>query len=105
METLGRSIFVVGLRIKNIVAFAGGRMDPFGLAHQSGVYDDWDYQHITSWNFLPFQLQHAGQAPAWVVQLVFTIWWAGLVGLVWTLWRLRGALAGSGPTRTGLYSD
>jgi hypothetical protein len=102
MDLLGRSAFVVGLRIKNIVEFARGKMDPFGLANRPGIYDEWDYQHITSWNFLPFQLQHAGQAPVWVVQIAFVLWGAALVGLVWTLWRLKKALARSGAIRTDL---
>jgi hypothetical protein len=97
MEMLGRSTFVVGLRFKNIVEFALGRNNPFGLA--GAVDDPWDYQHITSWNFLPFQLQHAGQAPAWVVQLTFALWGAAVVALIWTLWRLHRAVAG------GAYSD
>jgi hypothetical protein len=102
METLGRSTFVVGLRMKNIVEFARGGMDPFGLANRLQIEDPWAYEHITSWNFLPFQLQHAGQVPAWVVQLAFGLWWAGLAALIWTRLRLRRALAGSGLTRTDL---
>jgi hypothetical protein len=96
METLGRSIFVVGLRFKNIIEFARGRTDPFGLANRLPNEDLWAYEHITSWNFLPFQLQHAGQAPGWVVELAFALWCAALLGLVWTLWRLRGVLAAKG---------
>jgi hypothetical protein len=95
MDIVGRSAFVVGLRFKNIVRFALGRVDPFGLA--GAVDDAWDYEHITSWNFLPFQLQHAGQAPAWVVALAFVLWGAGVIGLTWTLWRLRWAVAGARP--------
>jgi hypothetical protein len=99
-EMLGRSTFVVGLRFKNIVEFALGRTDPFGLAGR--VDDAWDYQHITSWNFLPFQLHHAGQAPAWAVQLTFAMWGGAVVALIWTLWRLHRAVAEAGPTRTDL---
>jgi hypothetical protein len=94
MDMLGRSSFVVGLRFRNIFEFALGRVNPFGLA--GAVDDAWDYQHITSWNFLPFQLQHAGFASAWVVQLTFAMWGVALVGLVWTLWRLRNLLATKG---------
>jgi len=102
MDTLGRSTFVVGLRFKNIIAFARGGADPFGLANRLPIEDPWAYQHITSWNFLPFQLQHAGQATAWVVQLAFGLWWAALVALVWTLWRLHRALRDAELIRTGL---
>ena len=100
MEMLGRSSYVVGLRFRNIVEFALGRVNPFGLAN--AVDDAWDYQHITSWNFLPFQLQHAGYAPARVVQLTFAMWGVALVALVLTLVRLRWAVAGAELTRTDL---
>jgi hypothetical protein len=88
METLGRSTFVVGLRFKNMVEFARGGMDPFGLADRLQIEDPWAYQHITTWNFLPFQLQHAGAAPVWVVQVAFVLWGAGLVALALTFSRL-----------------
>jgi hypothetical protein len=88
METLGRSTFVVGLRFKNMVEFARGGMDPFGLADRLQIEDSWAYQHITTWNFLPFQLQHAGAAPVWVVQVAFVLWGAGLVALALTFSRL-----------------
>jgi len=96
METLGRSTFVVGLRMKNIVEFARGGMDPFGLANRLPIEDPWAYQHITSWNFLPFQLQHSGEAPGWVVMLAFALWGGALTGLIWTLWRLWRGLATEG---------
>ena len=105
METLGRSTFVVGLRFKNIVAFVGGAPDPFGLASRLQVEDPWAYEHITTWNFLPFQLRHAGQAPGWAVHIAFAIWGSALVGLVLTLWRLRGSLLRSKATPNCLYSD
>jgi uncharacterized membrane protein len=103
MDMLGRSSFVVGLRFKNIIKFALGRVDPFGLA--GAIDDPWDYQHITSWNLLPFQLQHIGQTPAWVVRLTFALWWAVLIALVCTLWRLRSTVAATWIRPTGLYSD
>jgi hypothetical protein len=102
METLGRSVFVVGLRFKNIFAFSRGTVDPFGLASRLPTEDPWAYQKITSWNFLPFQLQHAGQAPSWVVQLVFALWGAALIGLLWTLMRLRKVIASEKLTPTDL---
>jgi hypothetical protein len=92
LETLGRPVFVVALRFRNIVEFARGKADAFGLASRLPDQDPWAYEHITSWNFLPFQLQHAGQAPAWVVQLAFALWAASLIALAWTLVRLGKAL-------------
>ena len=67
-ETLGHPTFVIALRAKNIVAFALGKMDAWGLNNVPMTQDPWDYVHITCWNFLPFLLRRVGEAPAWAVQ-------------------------------------
>ncbi len=92
METLGHPKFVIGLRLENIAAFAAGKMDAWGLNNHAMTEDPWDYIHITSWNFLPFQLQRAGFAPAWVVKLAFAVWAASLMALAAVLWRIRAVL-------------
>ena len=78
METLGHPTFVVALRFKNIVAFALGKMDAWGLSNHAMTEDPWDYVHITTWNFLPFVLRRVGEAPGWVVKVCFGLWIAGL---------------------------
>jgi hypothetical protein len=93
METLGHPTFVVALRLKNIVAFALGKMGAWGLNNHAMTEDSWDYVHITTWNFLPFLLRRVGVAPAWVVNLAFAAWGAGLAALAATLWRIRGVLS------------
>ena len=99
MDTLGHPAFVVALRFKNIVAFAFGKMDAWGLKNDSMTYDPWDYVHITTWNFLPFLLRRVGVAPRWLVNVAFVVWYAGIAALAWTLWRLRKVL------RTGEFDD
>ena len=93
METLGHPTFVIALRLRNIVAFACGKMDAWGLNNHAMTEDPWDYVHITTWNFLPFLLKRAGVAPAMVVNLVFAVWIAGLASLASVLWRLQRVLA------------
>jgi len=88
METLGHPTFVVWLRMRNIVAFALGRMSAWGLTNVPMTQDPWDYIHITSWNLLAFQLARAAQAPGWVVELGQAVWVAGLVALAAVLGRL-----------------
>jgi hypothetical protein len=88
METLGHPTFVVGLRCKNIVAFALGRMQAWGLNNESMTQDPWDYVHITTWNFLPFLLRRVGVAPGWVVDLAFAAWGAGSAALLLVCRRL-----------------
>ena len=89
METLGHPTFVIALRFKNILAFALGEMDAWGLNNQAMTRDPWDYVHITCWNFLPFLLHRVGEAPAWVVRIAFAFWYAALAALAATLLRLR----------------
>ncbi len=88
-ETLGHPTFVIALRAKNIVAFALGKMDAWGLNNVPMTQDPWDYVHITCWNFLPFLLGRVGEAPAWAVRVAFVIWFAALAALAATLVRIR----------------
>jgi len=89
METLGHPTFVVALRFKNIVAFALGKMDAWGLNNHAMTEDPWDYVHITTWNFLPFLLQRVGEAPAWVVKIAFAVWGTTFAALAWIFVRLN----------------
>jgi hypothetical protein len=68
-------------------------MDAWGLNTDDMTYDQWDYVHITTWNFLPFLLHRVGAAPAWVVRTAFAIWAAAIVSLAATLRQLRTALS------------
>ena len=88
-ETFGHPTWVIGLRMKNIVAFALGKMAQWGLNTEAMTQDPWDYVHITCWNFLPFVLKRVGEAPAWVVRLAFGVWFSGLAALGITLARIR----------------
>jgi hypothetical protein len=93
METFGRPAFVIALRFKNIVAFALGKMQAWGLNNNAMTQDTWDYVHITTWNFLPFLLRRVGAAPGWVVNVAFVIWFAAIAVLAWTLQRLRKTIS------------
>jgi hypothetical protein len=92
METLGHPTFVVALRMRNIAAFALGKMDAWGLNNHAMTEDPWDYVHITTWNFLPFLLRRVGAAPARVVHFAFVVWSAALLALAGTFWRLKRVL-------------
>ncbi len=89
METLGHPTFVIALRFKNIAAFALGKMQAWGLNNHAMTEDQWDYAHITTWNFLPFLLRRVGEAPRWVVDVCFAVWGAGLAALVTVMLRLK----------------
>jgi hypothetical protein len=88
MEEFGHPTFVIALRMKNIAAFALGKMGPWGLATDSLKEDPWDYVHMTTWNFLPFLLRRVGVAPMWAVRIAFAVWFASLAALAATLARL-----------------
>jgi hypothetical protein len=87
-DDIGHPQFVIWLRFKNIVAFALGKM----TITDSMTYDQWDYQHITTWNFLPFVLRRMGQAPQWVVQTALVLWWCAIAGCGAVLAKLSSAL-------------
>ncbi len=91
-ETLGHPTFVIALRFKNIVAFAVGKMDAWGLITEAMSQDQWDYVHITTWNFLPFLLRRVGSAPGWVVNSALALWFAVIAALGSVLLRLRSSL-------------
>jgi hypothetical protein len=97
METRGHPTFVIALRFKNIIAFALGKMDAWGLNTEAMGQDPWDYVHITTWNFLPFLLRRVGAAPAWAVRTAFAVWGTALAALAGTLWKLRTTLPPSQP--------
>jgi len=97
METLGHPTVVIFLRLKNIVAFALGKMDAWGLNNHAMTEDPWDYVHITTWNFLPFLLRHVGVVSNWVVKTTFAIWIAGLAAFVAVFARLWRAIPGDTP--------
>jgi hypothetical protein len=92
METFGHPTYVIALRLKNIAAFALGKMETWGLNTDDMGYDQWDYVHITTWNFFPFLLRRVGAAPRWVVDVAFVVWGAGLAALAGVLWRLKAVL-------------
>jgi hypothetical protein len=94
-EDLGHPQWVIWLRFKNIVAFAFGKMDAWGLNTDAMTYDPWDYQHVTTWNFLPFVLRRVGVAPRWAVDVAFAFWYAEIAALLATLVKLRSALRGA----------
>jgi hypothetical protein len=92
METFGHPTFVIGLRFKNIVAFALGKMNAWGLNTDDMTYDPWDYVHITTWNFLPFLLRRVGVAPKWVVDTAFVVWGAGIAAFLAVLVQLSNVV-------------
>ncbi len=93
METLGHPTFVIGLRMKNIVAFALGKMQAWGLTNDSMKADPWDYVHINAYNFLPFLLRRVGVVSRWVWEVAFAVWFTSLAGLAGVLGLLLRKLA------------
>ena len=93
IEEFGHPTFVLALRFKNILAFAFGKMQAWGLNMDEMAYDQWDYVHITTWNFLPFLLRRVGALPRWVVDAAFLVWGIGLAALAAVLLRLTKVCA------------
>jgi len=106
LDTFGHPTFIVALRLKNIAAFAFGKMDAWGLTNDSMQGDPWDYVHITTWNFLPFLLARVGKAAGWLVHMLTAIWFAALAALAAVLiWIRRIATANEFEASAPLSSD
>ena len=88
MDTFGHPTCVVFLRFKNIAALALDRRETWGLNTSTMFADPWDAVHITTWNFLPSLLRHIGAAPLWVVYVLYGVWFAVALALVFTSARL-----------------
>ncbi|MCU1252632.1 MAG: hypothetical protein JWQ49_5661 [Edaphobacter sp.] len=88
LETFGPHTFTVLLRFKNIAAFALGRRAAWGLNTPAMFEDPWDAAHITTWNFLPSMLRHIGVAPLWAVHVLYGVWLAIAIALVFASLRL-----------------
>jgi hypothetical protein len=92
MDAFGRHTWVVFLRFKNIAAFALGKRAAWGLNTPTMFQDPWDAVHITAWNFLPSLLRHVGAAPLWAVDILYGVWLAVAVALVFASVRLVRSL-------------
>ncbi len=92
MDAFGRHTWVVFLRFKNIAAFALGKRAAWGLNTPTMFADPWDAVHITAWNFLPSLLRHVGAAPLWAVHILYGVWLAVAVALVFASVRLVRSL-------------
>ncbi len=94
-QDFNRHVFVIGLRFKNIVAFALGKRAAWGLNTPSMFEDPWDAAHLTAWNFLPSLLRHIGVAPLGAVHVLYGVWSVAGVLLAWVAVRLGKAVRGA----------
>jgi hypothetical protein len=88
MDTFGRHTFVVFLRFKNIAAFALNKRDAWALNTPTMFVDPWDAAHITAWNFLPSLVRHIGVTPLWVVHILYGVWVAVALALIFVSAKL-----------------
>jgi hypothetical protein len=101
METFEHPTWVVFLRFKNIAGFALGRWGAWGLNTPAIYADSWDAEHLTTWNFLPSLLRHIGDAPLWAIHVLYGVWLAIGVALVFVSARLARFLLQSSTLSNG----
>jgi len=89
IDVLGQPMFIVPLRFSNILHYATGHIDRWGLSPGLPAADEWDYVHITTWNILPLLLKRVGVAPRWVVELLTGIWLSAVAALIAVLGHIR----------------
>ena len=102
METLGHPTFVVGLRFKNIVAVALGKVDRWGLSNEDtrevgGIHSNTPY-------FLPFLLKKDGSISNAAADGLIAAWLIALAALIAELFFIqrkarRGDFAVGSPPR------
>src|SRR5260370_182436 len=92
MAILGLKYLMGEIKSDIVVAFLGGKKGAGGVKSEGMTLDQWDYQHITTWNFLPFVLKRMGEAPKWTAEVVLGIWYAAIAALLVTLVKLRNIL-------------
>ena len=83
IETLKRTIFIIGLRFVNIIAFAIGKTDRWGLGNQ----------HIRSWllntpDFFPILVMRRGSASGWKLDILIATWMFWLAALAASLFLI-----------------
>ena len=82
-DDFGHPQWVIWLRFKNIVAFALGKMDAWGLNTDSMGYDQWDYQHIPVGIFCRLFCEGLVRRRNGWWMLAFAAWYAGIAGLIY----------------------
>lgn len=87
MTTLGHPTFVIGLRFKNIVAVALGKVDQWGLSNQA-TRELGGIQSVTPY-FLPFQLKKAGSVSLSTADILVAAWFLLLAALISILLLIR----------------
>jgi len=97
MDNLGPHKVVVLMRFKNVLASVLGKQHAWGLVTDSMIADPWDYVHVTTWNFLPSLLRRVGVAPLWAVDILYGVWAAAGLALVYAANRLLQTLSDRPP--------
>ena len=90
MTILGNHVFVIGLRFLNIIAFAFGTMERWGLSNQlirSGF--------MNSPYFFPFLVMRRGTACGWKLAVLFAGWIYLLIAVIMLLFMIRGKIRSS----------
>jgi hypothetical protein len=85
LKTLGHPTFVVGLRFMNIIAFAFGLTDRWGLSNE---YTQSSYR-VTTPYFFPFLVLRQGTIPAEKVEILIVGWICLLAALLGSLFLIR----------------
>jgi hypothetical protein len=91
MKTLGHPTFVVGLRFLNIIAFATGMTDRWGLSNPYTVR----WRESSTPYFFPFLVMRQGTTSGWKLVILFAGWVCLLAALVVMLFFVKGRIGRS----------
>ncbi len=87
MQSMGKPVFVIGLRLRNTVAIVLGKMDAW---HLTNMYTkEYGTFHAKTLYFYPFIISQRHHMPTWFSAAIVAAWIALVAVLLWVLYQIR----------------
>ena len=87
MQSMGKPVFIIGLRLLNTVAIVLGKMDAW---HLTNMYTkEYGTFHAKTLYFYPFIISQRHHMPTWFSAAVVATWIALVAVLLWVLYQIR----------------
>jgi hypothetical protein len=87
MQSMGKPVFVIGLRLLNTVAIVLGKMDAW---HLTNMYTkEYGTFHAKTLYFYPFIISQRHHMPTWFSAAIVAAWIGLVAVLLWVLYQIR----------------
>jgi hypothetical protein len=87
MQSMGKPVFIIGLRLVNTVAIVLGKMDAWHLTNQ--YTKDYGTFHAKTLYFYPFIISQRHHLPSWFSAAVVAAWIGLIAVMLWVLYQIR----------------